>query len=1325
MPARRVLCGLVVLVAGVAQARGATELVAVEDAFVFGATAGTNYGSADPIELSGNTGNYKRQALLKWDLSGLAGQTVVSARIVMSTRALDDWGNGLPLQFTEIDGAWSEMVVTWNTAPSTSTVVSDTITVVAVSNDPYVDRTWTLNSAGIALVQGWIDGAANYGLKLAPVNPAADTTRGAVHSREASNAAQRPRLIVTLAGGNEAPTVDAGANQTITLPAGANLDGTISDDGQPDPPGAVTVSWSRVSGPGTVTFGNANAVDTTAAFSTAGTYVLQLQASDSVLSAVDTVTIAVNPQVNTAPTVEAGSNQTITLPASANLDGTVDDDGLPNPPGAVTVSWSKVSGPGTVTFGNANAVDTTATFSAVGTYVLNLEASDSALSASDTVAITVNDGSGNMAPTVDAGNNQTITLPAGANLDGTVGDDGLPNPQGVVTVTWSKVSGAGTVTFGNPNAVDTTATFSAAGTYVLQLLADDSVLQSMDTVTITVNPAANTGIVALKRSPGLTDGRALSSVFQTAITSGTVTVYSGPGAVADADLYLNTGWAQQYLYMNRGAAGQAGENQPVLVKFGLELVPGLAGGLVKKAELRFYATLGNTGCNNIGYITSFDWAEGNKAGWAYPDTSPAAPGVSGAHPAGLNTGPYQTAAGVPVDPGSPPVYVASWAGGQVWAPGKDGIMAVSGKAYTLVGVTTGQWDQYLTFDVTPILQLWADGTPNYGLFVESVGNYPIYLSETTASVDWQPILMLDYQANAAPSAVTDLAVANSDWFKVDLQWTAPADSPPGPVARYDIRMSTSPINDANFSSATPVTLPEPASPGTIQTLSVTGLSPSTTYWFAMKSYDGMDLVSPLSNVVSTSTLVTDRVAPAQIDTLAAPNVKPNYVTLAWTAVGDDGATGAATEYQMRYSTSPIFDDASFAAATAVADMPVPQLAGSAESLTVHGLTPSTTYWFAIKARDEVPNWSALSNVVTFTTLEADLSPPNAVANLKVSAAQITAAYLSWAAPADVGTAGVAGYDLRYSTNPIDDGNWASATQVPGEPAPGAPGTTDRCTVTGLTPGTTYYFAIQSTDYAEPGNVSALSNIASATTMPPIVPVVVQNPWLVNDRVADTRNLSRMAATYVNAYTPDGVIPPANNQDKAINIYNNQKRRLYHWATEPPSPGGNNINDPTYNQNVFGWALCGRHASQACTIANAAGFVPHMMNISNPFGHWTYQLEYDGGLHHFDTMTTMYVFTTTARDTVASLRTDEGQFQHPVERPGRRPGLPGLAAVRRRHQRLPDGDGQCQRPGRRQRRNDRPLDGRHEPPAGAVVQADLGGLAEPASDSRSQRGLDAR
>ena len=47
------------------------------------------------------------------------------------------------------------------------------------------------------------------------------------------------------------------------------------------------------------------------------------------------------------------------------------------------------AGPGTVTFASPTSVDTTAGFSVAGTYTLSLTASDSQLSASDTMTVTV------------------------------------------------------------------------------------------------------------------------------------------------------------------------------------------------------------------------------------------------------------------------------------------------------------------------------------------------------------------------------------------------------------------------------------------------------------------------------------------------------------------------------------------------------------------------------------------------------------------------------------------------------------------------------------------------------------------------------------------------------------------------------------------------------------------------------------------------------------------------------------------------------------------------------------------------------------------------
>ncbi|PYS41722.1 MAG: hypothetical protein DMF71_10775, partial [Acidobacteria bacterium] len=287
-------------------------------------------------------------------------------------------------------------------------------------------------------------------------------------------------IVITVIPENHAPSVSAGADQEITLPAVASLSGTAVDDGLPSG-STLNITWSKVSGPGTVTFGAANNTSTTASFSVAGTYVLRLTASDSQLSSSDDIVVTVIPE-NHAPAANAGPDQQITLPNVANLNGSVSDDGLPA--GSTLSSiWNKVSGPGAVTFGNPNVTVTTATFSVAGTYVLRLTANDSQLSASDDVQIVVI--AQNFAPTVNAGADQTITFPANASLNGSVSDDGLPSGSSIA-ITWSKVSGPGIVTFANASVTVTTAAFDQPGAYVLRLTASDSDLTTSDDLTVTV-----------------------------------------------------------------------------------------------------------------------------------------------------------------------------------------------------------------------------------------------------------------------------------------------------------------------------------------------------------------------------------------------------------------------------------------------------------------------------------------------------------------------------------------------------------------------------------------------------------------------------------------------------------------------------------------------------------------------------------------------------------------------------------------------------------------------------------------------------------------------
>ncbi len=229
--------------------------------------------------------------------------------------------------------------------------------------------------------------------------------------------------------------------------------------------------------------------------------------------------------------------------------------------------------------------------------------------------------------------------------------------------------------------------------------------------------------------------------------------------------------------------------------------------------------------------------------------------------------------------------------------------------------------------------------------------------------------------------IVPTASAQQAWNSVTLTWTTPGDdSLSGTASQFDIRYSTSPITAANFSSATRWTtgVPTPATPGTSQSVMVTGLTPATLYYFAMKTADDVPNWSGISNVISKTTSVApDVVRPAPI-AVTIIGQTDSTVTLQWTAVGDDSLTGTATSYDIRYSTSAI-TSANFASASVVANAPTPAGSGSTQTVTVRGLARQVTYYFAIKAADDATNWSALSNVPSVTT--PDTVPPLAITNL--------------------------------------------------------------------------------------------------------------------------------------------------------------------------------------------------------------------------------------------------------------------------------------------------------------------------------------------------------
>lgn len=80
----------------------------------------------------------------------------------------------------------------------------------------------------------------------------------------------------------------------------------------------------------------------------------------------------------------------------------------------------------------------------------------------------------------------------------------------------------------------------------------------------------------------------------------------------------------------------------------------------------------------------------------------------------------------------------------------------------------------------------------------------------------------------------------------------------------------------------------------------------------------------------------DATPPAAIADLTLSARTQTTIDLSWTAPGDDGTTGTAMAYDMRYATVRL-NAANWSAATPVDGEPAPMLAGSLQNMTVSNL----------------------------------------------------------------------------------------------------------------------------------------------------------------------------------------------------------------------------------------------------------------------------------------------------------------------------------------------------------------------------------------------------
>jgi hypothetical protein len=303
------------------------------------------------------------------------------------------------------------------------------------------------------------------------------------------------------------PVADAGGDQTIALPTNSTtLKGTGTESG-----GTIaSYKWTQTSGPSTAVFSNAAAAQTTVSGMVQGTYVFTLTVKDLLgvaASATAKVTVNAAPVVITnPPVVNAGSDQTISLPtSSATLLGSALETG-----GTISsYKWTQTSGPSTAVFSNAAAAQTSVSGLIQGVYAFQLTATDnSGQHSSDGLTVTVNAAAA-ITFAVSAGSDMTITLPTSSvKITGVA----TVKNETVKTCKWTQVSGPSTATISGSGSITPTVSQLAQGTYVFQVvLTGSSGSTANDQVKVTVNPPP-VGTFAVNAGPDVTISLPTSSV---------------------------------------------------------------------------------------------------------------------------------------------------------------------------------------------------------------------------------------------------------------------------------------------------------------------------------------------------------------------------------------------------------------------------------------------------------------------------------------------------------------------------------------------------------------------------------------------------------------------------------------------------------------------------------------------------------------------------------------------------------------------------------------------------------------------------------------------
>ncbi|HET9235818.1 MAG TPA: hypothetical protein VFO10_01125, partial [Oligoflexus sp.] len=239
-----------------------------------------------------------------------------------------------------------------------------------------------------------------------------------------------------------APTVSVGAD--VITRSLITATGSVSSN-------ARTFAWKAISGPGRITFSDPTAASTTIQADTDGVYEIELAASNST-GQTGRASFRLTWDTS-APQIEAGAdaNTAQALTRNAQVQG------------AKTLTWTKIQGPGQLSFSPDNAASTIISADQDGEYIIQVSAEDEAgNSAADSFTWSYD----RTPPAVALGSSILMQSKTKA-LTASISDD-------AVSIQWRKVSGPLTVSFAPDNLRSTTVTLGGDGVYVVEVTASDA-----------------------------------------------------------------------------------------------------------------------------------------------------------------------------------------------------------------------------------------------------------------------------------------------------------------------------------------------------------------------------------------------------------------------------------------------------------------------------------------------------------------------------------------------------------------------------------------------------------------------------------------------------------------------------------------------------------------------------------------------------------------------------------------------------------------------------------------------------------------------------------